>query len=388
AKRQAGRAGQARPATQIGAYAMSEGTHSTPQSTARRRRMVVLVAGTAVALLAAAVALQMFRAEEGNAEVQVGPQTAGSAAVSDGQGTDMTVARVGKQIIHYDTLAQECVERYGRDVLEKIINRTIIMQACQDRGIVITEAEVNQEIVHIAKKFNLTPDNWFAMLQTERNITPMQYKRDIIWPMLALKKLAGTDVSVSDDELRKAFIRDYGPRVEAKMIMFGKLRHAEDVWKTAVENPDEFSRLARLHSIEPNSRALNGAIPPIHRYTGQPELEKSAFELQPGEISGIIHVGPSQYVILKCEGHTKPTVTDIEEVREILHEQILEEKVQASVAQVFEQLKEETRVINYVTNQTTGGVQQTSGTESPAAARPARQAPPQQSARPSQTRRQ
>jgi len=52
-----------------------------------------------------------------------------------------------------------------------------------------SEAEVNEEVVKISGKFGLDPAEWVKMLQAERNITPEQYRRDIIWPMLALKKL-------------------------------------------------------------------------------------------------------------------------------------------------------------------------------------------------------
>lgn len=339
---------------------MSEGIRSNPTGQPLKRKLALMAAGTAVAVLATAVAIQMFRAEDGAAAPQSAPAAdqAGTARVS---GTDRPLARVNKQLITWEAVAQECMLRYGSEVLDNIINRTIIVEACEQRGISVTEQEVNAEIARIAKRFNLTIEQWFQMLKAERNITPDQYQRDIIWPMLALRKIAGDDVQITEQDIQQAFVRDYGPRVEARLIMLDNVRRAQEVYHLAQQNPDDFERLAQKHSIEPNSAAMGGAVPPIRRYSGNKELEEAAFKLKPGEISPIVQAGPSRYVILKCEGHTEPVVT-LNEVRERIAEDLREEKTQVAVAGVFEQLKKETRVDNFLTNVSTGGVQQTSGT--------------------------
>ena len=75
------------------------------------------------------------------------------------------------------------IERHGDEVLENLINRRIIQQACSAQGIEVSEAEVDAEILKIAKKFNLDPVAWLQMLQAERNVSPSHYRRDIIWPL-------------------------------------------------------------------------------------------------------------------------------------------------------------------------------------------------------------
>lgn len=354
---------------------MSERTHSVPANrmATSKQKWALLVGGTAVAVLAAGVLFQVFRAERADAGAEPSEgaaEQAGTAHVSTSRGEPKYVARVNKQLIPYDVVAQECFKRIGNEVLDNIINRAIIQQACQKRGVVVTEAEVDQEITRIAQRFGLAVENWYQMLQAERNISPAQYRRDIIWPMLALKMLAGDDVTVTEEDLRQGFIRDYGPRVKAKMIMLDNYRRATDVWEKAVANPDDFGRLAREHSIDPTSRPLDGAIPAIRRYAGNENLEKAAFNLREGEVSGVIQVGLERYVILKCEGRTEQTV-ELEEVREDLSKHMREQKVQESVAKVFDKLKKEARVDNYLTNTSTGGVEATSATAPFGGVRPA-----------------
>ena len=78
---------------------------------------------------------------------------------------------MGKNVITYDELAAECVDRYHKDVLDDLINRKIILQACDAQGIQVSEAEVQAEIQKTAKKFGLAIDQYIHMLEAERNIS-------------------------------------------------------------------------------------------------------------------------------------------------------------------------------------------------------------------------
>lgn len=364
---------------------MSERIHSDPMTPAAprgsrlHRRWLPWLAGTGVAVVVAAVAIQLYRAEPGVAQAR-GPQETGTARVGGGPATDEIVARVNNEPIAYEQLARECVEKYGAEVLDNIINRRLIEQECERAGLRITQAEIEQEVLTIATKFNIDVANWYALLKSERGIGQLQYHRDVIFPMLALKKLAGQNVDVAPQDLQRAYEREYGPRVEARMILVaGNIRQANDVWQKAMANPDDFGRLAREVSADPNTRPLGGVVPPIRRHGGNDEVEKVAFELRIGEISPVIDVGQGRYVILKCEGHTKPVATSLAQVESDLREQLIEEKTQQAVARVFEAIKQRSTIVNYVSGTSTGASQAGARTPSrPQAAGP--QAAPQQSA--------
>jgi foldase protein PrsA len=309
-----------------------------------------------VAIVIAAIAFQLYRAEP--AQSQTRPAAAGQpgSAQAPGGAAGTIVARVNNQTISQEWVKNEAFEQHGESVLENIINRVLIDQECKRRNISVSQAEILQEVTAISKKFNLPPDTWYQMLETERGIPKEQYHRDIIWPMLALKKLAGDNLSITEQELQETFIRDYGPRVEARVIYFdGNIRQATQIAEQAQRNPDEFEALARQWSSDPNTRALGGAIPPIRKYGGAPTIENTAFRLKPGEVSSLIDLGESKFVILKCEGFTEPVVTDIEDVRGALSQQLTEEKTQASVAKVFEDIKSRAKIQNFLTRTVTEG---------------------------------
>lgn len=321
----------------------------------RKRKWAILAAGSLGIVLIGGILFQIFQAESGQAGAQNAP-----AANEDGQST--ALARVDGNVITWRQVADECVARHGKEILDNLINRTIIQQACAERKIVVTNTEVANEVRRIAAKFKLEPENWYQMLQAERGISPLQYHRDIIWPMLALKKIAGTKVTVTKEELQKAFTRDYGPRVKARIIMLDNLRRARDVHAQVIRNPNDFGRIAQKHSIEPNSRALGGEIPPIPRYGGNEKLEEAAFRLKKDEISPVVQIGFNRFVILMSDGRTEQKIENIREVYEELHSRLVEEKTQTNVAQVFEKLRREARVDNFMTNTSTG-IKQASGTK-------------------------
>lgn len=343
---------------------MSERMHSSPaaaKTSNKNRKMSWAVGGTALVVIAAGVMIQVFRAQP--AFPQSGAGKSGAATDPNAKGKpgearpgQERLARVNGEYIAYDDVASECMLRHGEEVLDALVNRKLIEQACKARGLEISDAEISVEVLKIAKKFNMAVDQWYQMLATERKIAPLQYRRDVIWPMIALRKLAGEEIVVTNDDLKKAFERHYGPRVKARAIVLNNLRHATEVWAKAKANPDTFGKLAAEYSVEPGSRALEGAIPPIPRFSGNPELEREAFKLKEGEISAVIQLPTtSQYIILLCEGRTEQVIDDPSRVEAQLREELKEEKMQEAVAAVFERVKKEARVDNYLTRQSTGG---------------------------------
>ena len=261
------------------------------------KSMFLVLGGTAAVAFVAGFMLQFLRPATGQAQEK--SATPGKAVVT---GTKSEAARYlaritnGKHVVmvSYDEVAHECMLRHGQEVLDNIVNRKIIETACENANIQISEAEVDQEIIKIAKKFNMAPAEWYNMLQAERNVTKAQYRRDIIWPMLSLRKLAGEDIKITKTELQQAFLKNYGPRVKARIIVSDNQRRAAEAWEMVSRDPGLFNAAVEKYSIDSGSRALGGAIPPIPQYSGNllsEQIEKAAFKMKAGEVSTGIQWG-------------------------------------------------------------------------------------------------
>jgi parvulin-like peptidyl-prolyl isomerase len=183
----------------------------------------------------------------------------------------------------------------------------------------------------------------------EQGVTQAQYERDSVWPSAALKKLTAQDVKVDEADIAKGFEANYGERVRCRAIVLGNMRRAQEVWDKARRNPSPefFGDLAAEYSEEPTSKALRGEVPPLGRHGGQPKLEEVAFQLEEGQVSGIIQVA-DKFVILRCEGRTERTNVDQATVNDILYRDIYEKKLRIAMGQKFEQINAQARVDNYL----------------------------------------
>ncbi len=327
---------------------MSKGFNETQYQPPKRSNST-LVTGTVMAILGAGIAWQVSRANPAS-----GQETrAGQVRVTSPN--DKVLARVNGKNIMQETVAQECLERYGVEVLENMINRVLIQQACAEKNTKVTEAEVLQEITRISKRFGLDTTTWYKMLQAERGLSPLQYQRDVIWPMLALKKLAGKEVNITRDMMKKAYVDAYGQKAKVKMIMLDNQRRAQEVYDEARRHPEDFARLAQEHSVEPNSRSLGGAVPPIRRHTGAHEkVREAAFNMRtPGEVSPIIQIGVNSHVIMKFEGFTERVDHNPKDVQAQLYDELQEQEVQRLVAETFQRLRDTAQIQNKVTGEST-----------------------------------
>ncbi len=269
-------------------------------------------------------------------------QTAGAGAADKELAV---VALVNNEQITRQELAQACLERYGREVLESIVNKHLIHQACLSKSVQITEQDVNDEVKRIAEKFGLSTDRWLQLLEEERNISAGDYRREIIWPALALRALAADQMVISDVELKKAFESEYGEKVRVRVISVSSRKKAEELHRKAVAAPDDFGTLAKDNS-EDSSASVMGLVPPVRRHVGDATIEKTAFSMKKGEISPIIPIA-NQHLIMKCEEHLEATYLggpQLKQAQEKLKDRIRDQKTRTVSAELFKKLQDQARI--------------------------------------------
>lgn len=253
-------------------------------------------------------------------------------------------ARVNGELITREDLGQECLRRYGTRVLESMVNRQLIFGECKRRGLSVTKAEVDAEISRMAARFNLSVDQWLKMLKQERGIKPAEYSNDIVWSTLALRKLAGDQLRISDEELFAEFESQYGPAVRARLIVKGDRNKAEQIRAEAAADPANFGNLAKDKSDDP-SAAVKGVIQPIRKHMGVKEIEQVAFTMKDGEVSPVIQVG-NQFAVIKREQLMPAAEVQFEQVRPRLEEILKDKKMRTAAHDVFGELQQAAKVQN------------------------------------------
>ncbi|MCE2750499.1 MAG: peptidylprolyl isomerase [Pirellula sp.] len=257
------------------------------------------------------------------------------------------VALVNGQKIVLQDLANLCVLRHGEEVLENMVNRYLILQACQERKIEIKQKDVDDEIARIASKFNLSVQMYLKLLESERDIRPEYYASDIVWPMLALRELSKDMLKVSPQDIDRAFQSEFGPKVQVRMIATKDSAKLQQVHQQAVANPELFKTLARDHSEDPASASVEGLLPPIRMNTGEDELERIAFALQPGQVSEIFKVGDLN-VTLQCVRHmppANPPAAQLAEIQGRIKSELEEQKLRESAENIYTELRNRSQIV-------------------------------------------
>ena len=255
------------------------------------------------------------------------------------------VATVNIQRILRDDLARQCRRFHGVEVLESMVNRYLITEECRRQNITVTKAEVSAEIERMAKRFNIPVEQYLKMLKQERNITAEQYGKDILWPTLALRKIAGERLKIDRDELVKEFEIQYGEAVRARLIAVSSLEKAKKLRAQAAAKPEDFGNLAKDYSEDAPSASSKGVINPIRKHGSYKQIEDAVFNMADGEVSPVIQAG-GQYVILKRESLLPARQVAFEQVAARLEETLRDRKMRSVAQDVFQELQKDAKVVN------------------------------------------
>jgi PPIC-type PPIASE domain len=338
-----------------------------------------LAASAAVAALAA---FPVYAQQGGFARGTAAPsQPSGKAAVGDGPrlqevrvptNTTDPIAIVNGEVISRQQLADECVARKGQEILDTLIARRLIEQEMRRKKIEITPLEIDQEIDAVAMATaGVTREIWLRNLDKERGISPASYARDIIYPSLALKKLATPRVQVTEQDLKDAYEANFGPRMRARIITVDNIRTANEIWNELNRNPAGFERIAKERSRDNSTRAAGGLLPDLiarHAYPrnisdpayaqlvdgnpGDKDSKGQPIKPKDGAITGPIQVNENAWLIMKREELLPPTrsgsLSDAN-VREMLRAQMVDVKLNDMVQQIFKELMDASAIDNKLT---------------------------------------
>lgn len=278
-----------------------------------------------------------------------GPASSTKRAVPAPNGVAAVVD--GEQITRKQ-LAFECMRRFGEDVLSGMITTYLVQQETTQRGIRVTDQEVNDEIKRVAESFGLSATHWITLLETDRDVPEAKYRREIIWPQLALHALASDRVKIVDAEVKELFDARFGPKVKTRVIVTESRTKAEQLHQVVTQNPDVFPQVAKDHSEDAGSAAARGLIPPIGRNMGSPELETAAFALRPGEISNIVKVA-DQYFVIKCEAIIPNQFISAKQlpiIQKQIREQVRSRKINEAAIEISADLERRAEIIRVYGN--------------------------------------
>jgi hypothetical protein len=242
-----------------------------------------------------------------------------------------------------EELGEYLIARMGKERLAKLVNRRIIEHVCKEKGIEVTQAEIDADLAETLKGLAVNRADFVSKVLKQYHMTLYEWKEDAIRPRLLLTKLCRDRVQVTDEDLQKAFEAYHGEKLECRLILWPspEMSHVFLLYPKIRDSEEEFDRVSKQQA-DPKLAATAGKIAPFGRHTtGNEVMEKAAFALKPGEISQVIET-PQGLVVIKCLQHLPPDGKKLEEVRAELSQDIINRKInQQEIPKFFSELREQ-----------------------------------------------
>jgi hypothetical protein len=229
------------------------------------------------------------------------------------------------------------------DKLELLVNKRIIEQAGKVKGLEVTPAEVDAALSEDLAGMKIDLNTFVGKVLKQYHKTLFEWKEDVIRPKLLMTKLCKDRVEITEKDFQDAFQAHFGEKIECRIVLFprGEEKNAMKLYAELRRSDADFDRIARQQA-SPTLAMKGGEIAPIAWHTtGNDELEKEAFSLQPGEISRLIDT-PQGTVVIKCI-RRRPAEKDhtLDKEREVLRREIFDKKLQLEMPKLFKELQEQ-----------------------------------------------
>jgi hypothetical protein len=249
----------------------------------------------------------------------------------------------GSTRISREQLGEDLIARFGPDKVLNLVNKLIIERTCQDRGITVTETEVDVALAEDIAGMKINRREFVEKVLREKHKSLYEWKEDILRPKLLMTKLLRSSAVVKDADVRMAFESVYGERVCCQAIMWplAEENQLNDLYGTLIKDPVEFSRIARTRNSK-SMLAVGGMLEPFGHYSLNDEsAEKIIFGMNEGEVTPVFQVKmadvttnavTSYAAVVKVLKKFPPDPTKkLEDVRPALEKEIIEAKIRASI---------------------------------------------------------
>lgn len=248
------------------------------------------------------------------------------------------------------------LDSYGLALFEQLVMLEAARQKADAAKLKITDEDIDAEYQRALRRMSLPPAGLDAkplddatseaLLQeilTSKNIPRKQYMLSIERNTY-LRKLVEKGLVVKDDQIRAAFDRLYGERVQVRHIQLASLAEAAKV-REVLDKGADFAEAAKKHSRNTITGANGGLLRPFTRKDREfpPLVIEVAFALQEGQVSRAVHWGRSFHLVKLVKRFPKTKVA-FEDVKDALTARVREELIVERMQQMADTLLREATV--------------------------------------------
>jgi len=256
-------------------------------------------------------------------------------------------------------LPAEVRQEVRLQAVESLIAERLILDAGTRMGLEATDEDVDHAVAGIAQEEGVAPEEIYAAA-ADQGLARDEYRKrlaDQITRMKVVNASVRQRVTVTQQEVRELYDERYGNvrpglRAEVRHILIpwpdpesatpreASRRVAEQLLE-ALRQGYSFERLAREYSAAPS--AADGGRTSFRQGEVNPELERWAFQLEPGQVSPPIETSHGVNLIQLLERYDPSEVT-FEDVEDELRAEIGQRKLDPEIEKWVKTLREQVYV--------------------------------------------
>lgn len=239
------------------------------------------------------------------------------------------------------------IDIFKEKVLDILVDTKIQLKKADELGIAVSDEDVEEEINKVREYFD--DEEKFNEYLSNNNITIEDFKKDKKTELTIYKlrdkftenlEVTDEDVAIYYTTHPEEFIS-----VKASHILLETEEEAKNVLDMVNEGKD-FNELAKEYSKDPSVSENDGDLGYFRTGNMVEPFEKAAFALKPGEVSDIVATDFGFHII-KVEDRKNDKLEDI---RDELRTNILEEKKNTEYMNKLEELRTEAEIVKNLKN--------------------------------------
>jgi len=234
----------------------------------------------------------------------------------------------------------------GMRVLRQFIGLKLAEDLANQKGIVLTDADFEKELIRIVSSLGpkkdasgreLTYDDRLRILNVILKQKGLSYDEFLIGVkrQAYFKAIARKNMKITKKMLQREYQKAYGPKVNIRAIVVTSLKLAQKLYEE-LQNRGNFEQFARQYSILPSGPLSGGLIENVSQYDPRlPALVvECALKLSSGKISSPIRVDDRVWII-KIEKQIPVSKVKYEKVKAELLKKVRNE-LEMQIAQQLE----------------------------------------------------
>lgn len=254
-------------------------------------------------------------------------QARGKAKVEKKPLSQPVVAVVNGENIQRKALIERLLAYNGREALDQLANRTMLLQAAKKASTTVSDAEAEQRYQDARKAIG--DEQKYRQYLASSNLSEQQFKDELRYTLL-MEKVALKESPITEDDLTRYDMR----------ILTAPSQKVAMEWIAELDKGADFAKMVTERSLDPDSRKSGGRTRPflkiemldVWRAVDSQKVKPGGFTHMP------VLLTDSSWVVLKLEGVIPPTGIPKEE-RENLVRQVTRYRVDQWLSQARSRAK-------------------------------------------------